>query len=388
MSKDKQAKPLPFTGSSTVEYAERVVENDAKGEVQKVLRQYGRMDFRRKFGEQLQESSLRPETRRMVLLRHKQAEVPFSPDGPLTWGEIDRVRTDVFTPALRGLLPAHDVRAGEEWQASAQAVTELTDLDEITEGQIVCKLQEVVSRGSRRYAQVSFKGTVRGINEDGPNRQQLDGFLFFDLQSNHLSYLSMNGKSWLLDKEGKNQGSVEGTYVLTKRIDPAMKELSDESVRNVTVEPTPDKTMLLFHEPALGVRFVYPRRWTVRRADARQIILEEPAGAGLLITLEPAAKTPTAQQFQQEVADWLRKQTAKVLRGDPPRKVQSVPREVERFAFETQMEKETVLLDYYVARQAGGGATFAGRLPAKDGVALQKEVEGIARSLELGLPKK
>ena len=31
---------------------------------------------------------------------------PFSPDGPLTWGEIDVVRTDVFNPAaIPGLLP-------------------------------------------------------------------------------------------------------------------------------------------------------------------------------------------------------------------------------------------------------------------------------------------
>jgi hypothetical protein len=192
----------------------------------------------------------------------------------------------------------------------------------------------------------------------------------------------------MLDKDGKPQGKVEGTFVLTRRPDPAMRELSDETIGQLTLEPNADNTRLLFHEPGLGVRFVYPRRWTVRQADQRQIVLEEPGGSSLLITLETPAQTPTGAQFQSEVAQWLRKQTAKVLRGDPPSKVQSSPKEIEHFTFEVQFEKEHVLLDYYVVRQPVGGATFAGRLLAKEAHAMQKEIERIARSLEVVRPKK
>ena len=63
------------------------------------------------------------------------AERPFSPDGPLTWGEIDVVRTDVFNPArIPGLLPAGPVKKGQTWKASAAAVAELTDMEKVEDG--------------------------------------------------------------------------------------------------------------------------------------------------------------------------------------------------------------------------------------------------------------
>ena len=121
-------KPLSVSGDSAIEYDERVLTVDKNGLVQKTARVYRKMEFQRKIGEQPQETSLRPEARKMVVLRHKNQEVPFSPDGPLTWGEIDLVRTDVFAPALTGLLPDKAVQVDDRWKASALAIQELTDL--------------------------------------------------------------------------------------------------------------------------------------------------------------------------------------------------------------------------------------------------------------------
>src|SRR5262249_49023369 len=90
MQKDKGPKTLPLSGSTTVEYDERGLEADADS-VRKTVRIYSRMNYRRKVGEQLQESQLRPEIRRMVLLHAGNTEVPFSPDGPLLFSEIDMV---------------------------------------------------------------------------------------------------------------------------------------------------------------------------------------------------------------------------------------------------------------------------------------------------------
>ena len=63
---------------------------------------YNLMGFSsRKMGDDPQESTLRPGVRRLVVLRSRSAKVPFSPDGPLTWGEIDLIRTDVFNPVAK-----------------------------------------------------------------------------------------------------------------------------------------------------------------------------------------------------------------------------------------------------------------------------------------------
>src|SRR5262249_22182698 len=206
---------------------------------------YRRLDFQRKVGEQTQTSTLRPEVRRLVVLRHNQVEVPFSPDGPMTWNELDLIRTDVFPAALTGLLPAQPVRLNDRWNAALFAVQELTDLDKIEEGTLACQLDQLSASNGRRLARVSFSGTVRGVGEDGPTRHTLDGTLFFDRDSNHISYLSMRGTQQLMDKDGKVVGKIEGTFVMTRRPEPC-KELADDALRPLKLEPDENNTQLLY----------------------------------------------------------------------------------------------------------------------------------------------
>ena len=52
-------------------------------------------------------------------------------------------------------------------------------------------------------------------------------------------------------------------------------------------------------------------------------------------------------------------------------------------AYRFSSEALKVLMDYYVARQATGGATLAARLLPNNLAAVQKEVEAIARSVRL-----
>ena len=56
---------------------------------------------------------------------------------------------------------------------------------------------------------------------------------------------------------------------------------------------------------------------------------------------------------------------------------------LDHFALETEAADQKAVMDYYIARQANGGATLAARLTPDDVEALQKEVEGIARSLAI-----
>ncbi len=377
-------KPLTLSGSSAIEYDERILAHPAGGPVQKTLRLYRRIDFARTVGDRPQQSTIRPEVRRLVLLRLNNAEVPFSPDGPLAWGEIDLVRTDVFTPALAGLLPESLVRPGDRWPATLAAIQELTDLERVEEGQVECRLEEITTLEKRRQARIAFRGNVRGINEDGPNRQQLDGYLFFDLESHHISYLSLNGVHFLLDKDGQAQGSVTGRFVLTRQAHVRCPDLSDDAVRGLALEPNADNTLLLYDHPDLGVRFLYPRRWRVAGLQGKQVTLDEVNGSGLLLTLEAAQRVPTATQYLTEARDWLQQQQqAKVVRVEPPQRVQTAPRELDHFVLEIDQQGQRLLMDYYVIRQAQGGATLAARLLPAERDALQKEVERIARSIRL-----
>jgi hypothetical protein len=311
--------------------------------------------------------------------------VPFSPDGPLTWGEIDLVRTDVFTPALVGLLPTRPVRVGEHWTASTAAVKELTDMERIEEGQLDCKLEEIAASSatgpSRRQARIAFSGSVRGVNEDGPNRQQLDGYVYFDLESNHLSYLTLKGVHALLDKDGKEVGKVEGRFTLTRQTPERSKDLTDDALKGLTLEPNADNTLLLYDNPALGLRFLHPRRWRVGTERGPQVALDAADGSGLLLTVEPAANVPTAAQYLKESREWLAKQKVKVVREEPAQAARTESGQLERFALEIEADGQKLLMDYVVIRQQAGGGTIAARIIENDRAALRAEVERIARSV-------
>jgi hypothetical protein len=259
----------------------------------------------------------------------------------------------------------------------------LTGLEHIDEGTVDCRFDQVTVLDRRRHARVAFAGTVRGTNEDGPDRQQLDGYLFFDLESQHLSYLYVKGVNFMLDKEGKELGRVEGQFVLTRQANTRVQDLTDEALRGVVVEPNADNTRLLYDSPDVGVRFVYPRRWRVAGVHGRQVGLDSADGSGILLTLEPPARVPTGTAFLTESRNYLQEQKAKVLRVEPPRRVQSAPQDLEHFGLEAEVMGQRVQMDYYVAHQTRGGATLAARLLPNELDTLRKEVEGIARSLTI-----
>jgi hypothetical protein len=383
--KDKpEPKPLPLTGESAIDYDERVLSVDRDGKVNRAVRINRRIDFERQLGPTPQKATLRPTVRRIVQGRLNGSKLAFSPDGPLTWGETDLLRTDVFTPALLGLLPEREVRVGDRWKASLEAIRELTDFEHVDDGGLDCRLERIILVDRRRQARVSLLGTVRGTNEDGQARQQLDGFLTFDLDGGYLAALTINGKHTLLNGDGKEVGKVEGRFVMTRQPNPRAPELSDESLRGITLEPNDSNTRLIYENDDLKVSFLYPRRWRVSGVQGRQVTLDSADGGnGLLMTIDSPQRVPTGDQFLAETRAWLEKQKGKIGRIVPPYRVQAAPLSLERFVIEAEMMGQKFVMDYHIARQAAGGATIAARLQPTNVAAVQREVEEIARSVRL-----
>jgi hypothetical protein len=376
----KQSKLLPLTGESAMEYDERILKAD-NGLVDKTFRIYRRLDLHRKVGDQPQEALLRPEVKRLIVLRHQNVQVPFSPDGPVTWEETDLVRTDVFVPALIGMLPEGAVNIGDHWNASKASLQVLTDMTKIEEGEVSCRLDKVMTLEKRHIARVEFSGSIRGLIEDGLSQQKLSGYFDFDLDSNHLSYVYLKGVHLLLDKDNKEAGKLEGRLILTRQANTRCKELTDEAVKAVRQDPDSDLMLLLYENPEQGVRFLYPRRWHVSESNDRQITMDGPEGSGLRLTFDAPARIPQAAQFLKESHDWFVDQKAKVLKTERVERIQTKPAVVDRFSLEVEIKEQKVVMAYYVTHQAQGAATLAARLTKDDLPALHKEVEAIARSL-------
>ncbi len=378
--KDAAPKQLKVSGKSSIKYDERILRLSADRKVERTVRFYRQLEFDRKVGDEEQQSKLRPEVHRLVILRHKQYEVPFCPSGPLTWGEIELVRTDVFAPALQGLFPDKAVRVGDRWKADNIAIQELTDLERIDKADFTCTFEKVTTLLGRRSAHVQFEGKVEGVGEDGNARHELRGSYYVDLDAYFLTYVYVKGTHHLLDKAGAPTGRIDGVFVMTRTPTPQTKEVGDEALRGVTLEPNADNTLLLFEHPQVGARFLYPRNWRVAGFNDKQIGIDENRGSGVLITLAPAAQTPTGAQFHQETVQFLTKEKANVFRAEKPR---ALAGGWETFSFEAEIAKDRVVLQYYTTRQGTQGATLTARILPADAANVQRDVEAMARSLQL-----
>lgn len=373
---------LPIKGSSTLEYDERLLA-DKGPRIDKSLRAYRKIEFERTIGDLAQHSTVRPEARRMVILRRNQVEVPFSPDSEMTWNELDLIRTDVFTPALQGLLPTAAVRAGQSWDATQATIQELTDLEQITQGDMKCQFKGIETpAGTRQQARIDFRGSVKGIGEDGPTQHDLQGFCYFDLAGNYLSYLYVQGKQTLADKGG--QGNIIGSFTLTRTPIPLPRNLSDDSLRPGSLEPNERNTLLLYDNADLGVRFLYPRRWRVGEVKGTEIRLDEKSGSGLKILIEKLGQQPAADKFQASMYEWLGQQRAKVHQAKNVQSLQAAGLQtLQHFAFDADLSGQRAWLDFYMVRQPMGAATISARVIQADQARVQAEVSAIARSIAI-----
>ncbi|QEL16592.1 hypothetical protein [Limnoglobus roseus] len=379
----KETKPqiVSLSGSGKVVYDERQLPSD-DAETRKVLRQYRSFEVRRVVGAREQGTDLRKAVYRQVVLRSAKGKSPFSPDGPLLWGEIDAIRTDVFSPALvPALLPAKAVAVNDTWPLDADGVTELTDMEKVTAGGFTLKFLGVVTINGHKQARLSLSGSARGVDDNGPCKHTLDGTAYFDLDGNRLSYLSLKGTHDLLDGAGQTVGTIEGRFTLNRTAVAEVTELSDAALKDLELKPTPENSALLYDNPQLGVRFLYPRRWRIGAVQGKQVTLDGPNGAGILITIEAAKSLPSVADFLRESTAFLQKSSKDVSVTRKPERIVEKPA-VDRFSLTASMKDEKVRMEYAVLTNAdGSGVTFAGRLPDADAEALGKDVEKVLKSL-------
>ncbi len=377
----KPAEVVSLSGSHHFQYDERpLTSEDPAGK--KLVRAYRTFEFTRTIDKVEQTTAIRPDVRRMVVLRSdKGKKAPFSPDGPLTFEEIDVVRNDLYCPTLvPGLLPTKAVSTGAKWPASEAAVIDLTDLDKVEEGGIEIEFTGVIEQNKRKFAKLSLSGTVKGVNEDGPSRQHLDGTIYFDLEASRLTYLKLNGTQELLGSDGKATGKIEGTFTVTREASPKADEFSDAALKGVELKPTEDNTLLLYADPDLGVKFLHPRRWRVGMVQGRQLVLSEPQGGWAKLTVLPAAKTPTAAAFQDEVKAFLAKEKVKLSPVPEAKRWKDKPA-VDRFGMDVEVSTGRLRMEFALLTTTDGGVTVDARFPEKQAAELAPDLDKILKSL-------
>lgn len=381
----KELQEVRFRGESRIRYTERILSPLDNGETLRTVRLYHQVDMHRRVGEDIQETTVRPEVRRLVLLAHRGKRAPFSPDGPLTWGEIDLIRTDLFCPiVLAGLVPQNAVAVGDKWKVTTAAVQELTDLETVQEGGLEVELIGPILVQQKQLLRLKLSGTVRGSNGDGHHVHHLDGTIYYDPQWPGIAYLSLKGTHYVLDEKGQPSGTIEGYFVLNRSsTDTLPAKLSDTALSRLKLQPTPENTLLLFEDREIGLRFLYPRGWRVGMVRKSQVTLDHAQGAGIILTLESASRMPTPQGYHQEVVAFLRQRQAQWQNLHGPHSVGGPPNTFVRFGIRAKWNQREEQLEYAMVYQPEGGVLAAARLPLHQVEALLPEVERIFQSIQL-----
>lgn len=379
----EQGKPpqrVNTSGKSAIDYAEKILKVDPKEADHKSLRVYEKIDFSKTTGDRTDRLTLREPVRRVVMMKRGPTKVPFSPEGPLKWGEIEMLRTDFYVPALAGLLPEKEVNEGARWTATEAAIRELTDIEKVERGTLDCYLEKLESVGPRRVAHVTLSGTLTGVNEDGPTRQKLTGKIIMDVAAKCISYLKIDGVQDLLDEKGAPVGQIRGTFQMTRAAITGHAGLTPTAIAKLELSPSEENTQLLVDGDPAGIKFVHPRRWHVGRATGRQITMDESGGAGMLITLEAARTVPSVNDYLREALKELQTRGGKLTGRTLPT---NLAPGVDQFSFDVRTDKEQFTMAYFVIKQPNGGATIAARIPESEKSARMKEVEAIVRSFTI-----
>jgi hypothetical protein len=371
-------KQIQIKGKSQIDFDETILSLDSSLKVNKSLREYRKVELSRTLDGQNQETILRPETRRLVLLRQGLKKIPFSLDALLTWNELDLIRTEVFPCALAGLFPTRSVGLSESWDAGLESVQELTDLELLESSQVSCKLDSVNLVNNRKTARISFLGKASGINEDGPNQQILDGYIFFDCETRHLSFLYLKGTSILKNKEGKDVGRIEGRYTLSREMLPAI--LLDNKIL-AQYQPDANNTRLLFESRDTVFTFHYPREWKVTSQSDSQATLDHSKESGLLITKEKPSRYPSNAMYRDEALAFIRQQQIRVESQGEIQSANGIPG-LEFFSWDVQIESRRMYLLYFVYRIGQNVFTLASRCPQENKAALRSDIMGIATSIK------
>lgn len=384
-SKAGEQREAVLRGEGRMAYTERILTPWAKEGGIRTVRKYHEVMMRRTADDNVQEATIRPGVRRLVMLAQQGQRAPFSPDGPLTWNELDLVRTDPFLPAvLPGLLSSQPVSPGDSWKATTLAVRELTDLDTITAGELRVELIGPAQVQGKPLWRLRLSGEVRGNNADGRHVHRLEGTIYYDAGWPGVVYLSLKGTHQLLDEKGQAAGSIEGYFTLARNpVRELPAELSDASLAQHMLAPTAENTLLLFEDATMGLRFCYPRGWRVGMVRGRQVTLDHAHGAGILFTLEKANQVPSVEAYFKEVAAFLEQRQARWQKVHGPQAVQGESGMFGRFGVQAHFGQVEERLEYAVYRQAERGVTAAARLPAAQAEQLLPEVERVFQSVRL-----
>ena len=210
-------------------------------------------------------SQLDAARRLMVVRRQSNQLTYYSPQGPLTRGDLELVAAQCDPCVARQLLPEESVEVNQTWKPAENVLADLFGLQHVTKSTIECKLLSATDH----LAEIQIAGVAEGITLGAKSTLKLDGTITFDRKRREISRIAVTVN------EKRDVGLFAPGFRMEAHIDTTLspakapKELSNEVVSKLAAEPGPSDTAIQFASPNMGVAFLHDRHWrvTLHRRD-------------------------------------------------------------------------------------------------------------------------
>lgn len=270
---EARGKPLPFKVETHVDYLEKIVAIGPNAEptqaVRRVERASAEIDFFRGVGQSMT-VQIRPEVTLLISDRQSESVLTYSAGGPLLRNEVDLLQGPGDPLTLVGLLPTGDVGIGDSWNVGPLASKALTEYETLSHQGLKAKLEKL----DDQEALIRLDGEIQGAVRGGEGTIKFDGELFFDRQNSLVRRLVLNREE--SRKKGHVESAIEAESTLTVTREPIElpEELSDEALKELSLEAEPHRLLLLYASPGGEYRILHDRNWHLAFEDVRRAVLK------------------------------------------------------------------------------------------------------------------
>lgn len=244
-------------------------------------------------GGQITNPLLRDEVRLVVTAGQSEGLDLFSPAGPLTFGELELLKTPADTLAVRALLPESRIDLEEIWRPADWVLPLLVGIEAAEKSTLTCRLATADSQ----IAKVTFEGETLGAALGAAANVKVEGALLYDLPGKFIRRVE------LTQTEKRSIGAVSpgldvvAKVVVERQPIASPKRLTDADLARITLEPNEASRLLMFDAPAWNMRFYHDRAWHLIQQNTETAILRLLDKGGLIAQCN-IRKLPNAEPGQ------------------------------------------------------------------------------------------
>lgn len=305
---DGKAIGLSLNVKGKLDYRERRLPGTGRNAAAlRTLRYYDAAEATINVSRQTTFSRLREQRKLIVAQGRRQGVELYSPSGPMTYSELDLLRTPGDSLAIMALLPRTDVEVGATWEPESWAMQMLPNIEAVLESELTCRLESA----DQREAKVTFSGKIEGAIAGAATTVALSGHYVYDLKARHIRRIELR------QTEERSVGTVSPgmkvTATVTVERTPVDKagELNDGIVRQIPLDP-PAEWLLLYFDSPWNMGFHYDRGWHVFHQTADVAVLRLLEHGSLIAqcnvspvpSARPGEHTPV-EKFQLDVQQAL-----------------------------------------------------------------------------------